>query len=163
MTYDDLLKDFGEKLGGGVDLTPDDAGAVGLDIDGMALTIIGLEEVGQVVLSGVIGEPPPADRMERLYKAMLEANHNFAGTAGATMSINPGDGKVSLCKALPLALTDGESFFPEVERFVNTLETWRKIIEDFRGAELETSAEAKGDVPEAVSEMTGGFGGFMQV
>jgi len=160
MTYEELLKGFGEKLGGGVDLKPDTAGAVGLDIDGMPLTILGLEEIGQVVLSGVIGEPPPADRMERLYKAMLEANHNFTGTFGATLSINPDDGKVSLCKALPLALTDGDSFFAEVEHFVNTLETWSKLVADFRGAEL---GEGAADAPADEVTPPGGFGGFMQV
>jgi len=163
MSYDELLKAFGEKMGGSVDMTPDDAGAVALDVDGMALTILGLEEIGQVVLTGVIGEPPPEDRMERLYKAMLMANHNFAGTFGATLSVNPDDGKVSLCKTLPLALSDGESFFAEVEHFANTLETWIKLVADFRGAEIGDGAAG---APSNEAPGGGGFGdmgGFMQV
>jgi len=155
MTYDELLKTFGEKLGGSVELTPDESGAVVLDIDEMQLTILGLEDVGQVVLTGVIGEPPPEDRMEKLYRAMLEANHNFAGTFGATLSINPDDGKVSLCKAIPLAIADGDTFFADVEHFVNVLETWCKLVADFRGAtdESEKTEAAPMD----------GLGGFMQV
>lgn len=156
MNNQELLKGFGEKLGGKVELKPDDAGAVMLDVDGMTLTIFGLEEIGQVVLSGVIGEPPPEDRMEMLYRAMLVANHNFTGTFGATLSINPDDGKVSLCKALPLALADAEGFFAEVEHFVDTLETWCKLVADFR---------ATPDAPEPEPETAplGGPGGFMQV
>jgi len=163
MTYDELLKAFGAKMGEGVELKPDDAGTVALDVDGMAVTILGLEELGLVVLSGVVGEPPPADRMERLYKAMLVANHNFAGTFGATLSINPDDGKVSLCKALPLALADGDSFFTDVERFINTLETWVKLVADFRGADL--GGDAAGAPADAAMPPGGfgGMGGFMQV
>lgn len=162
MTYDELLKSFGEKLGGGLVFEPDEAGAVTLSVDGMPVTILGLEEVGQVVLTGVVGETPPEDRMERLYKALLQANHNFAATAGATMSVDPADDRISLCKALPLALADAESFFAEVERFVNTLETWRKIVSDFRGQEIEPGGD-----PEA-SAMAGEpdfprADGFMQV
>jgi len=158
MTYGELLAAFGEKLGGGVELTPDDAGAVVLDVDEMQLTILGLEDVGQVVLTGVVGEPPPEDRIENLYRAILEANHNFGGTFGATLSINPDDGNVSLCKALPLALADGDSFFADVEHFINVLETWKKLVEDFRGAEMEDPDHAAGRrFPED------GHDGFMQV
>jgi len=163
MEYRELIDQFAEKLGGDVEITPDEDGTVMLEVDGMPLTIMGMEEVGQAALVGVVGEPPPADKMERLYKAILEANHNFAGTGGATFSINPDTGDVSLCRLIPLALADADGFFTETERFVNTLETWRKIVEDFRGAEVETSVEAKNDVPEAASEMANGIGGFMQV
>lgn len=155
MTYDELLKAFGEKLGGGVKLTPDASGAVVLDVDEMQVTILGLEEVGQVVLSGVVGEPPPEEKMERLYRAILEANHNFSGTFGATLSINPEDGNVSLCRSLPLAVTDGDSFFAAAENFINTLETWRRLVSDFRAAADEPD---KAEMPPV-----DGFGGFMQV
>lgn len=154
MSYEELIKAFAEKLGGAVDLSPDADGTVMLDVDGLELTIMGMEEIGQVALIGIIGVPPPEEKMERLYRAMLEANHNFAGTSGATLSINPDTGKVSLCKILPLALADGDGFFKEIERFVNTLETWHKLVEDFRGVVDEPAA--------APSEMTFG-GGFMQV
>jgi len=175
MRFDELLKAFGEKLGGNMELTPDESGAVALDIDGMPLTILGLEEVGRVALVGVIGEPPPEEKMERLYRAMLEANHNFAGTAGATLSINPDTGKVSLCRMLPLELMDGEKFFSETEHFVNTLEMWRKLVEDFRGADLSAPrgegasgmVAAGADTADA-AEPAGSFGmgdagGFMRV
>lgn len=158
MQYDELLKAFSAKLGG-MELKPDDSACVVLDVDGMPLTIMGLDELRHVALTGVIGEPPPAEKMERLYRALLIANHNFAGTNGATISINPETGKVSLCRLISLELTDADAFFADVEQFVNTLETWRKLVNDFRGAELE---------PEVGSEVTEqgldrGLAGFMQV
>jgi len=82
MSYEELIKAFAEKLGGAVDLSPDADGTVMLDVDGLELTIMGMEEIGQVALIGIIGVPPPEEKMERLYRAMLEANHNFAGTSG---------------------------------------------------------------------------------
>lgn len=161
MTYDELLKAFSEKLGGGVDLTPDESGAVVLDVDEMQVSIMGLEEVGQVVLTGVVGEPPPEDHLERLYKSILEANHNFVGTFGATLSIDPENGNVGLCKSIPLSLADGDSFFTDVEHFINVLETWRRLVEDFRAIADAPSDTPSGDTPSAGG--LDGLGGFMQV
>jgi len=144
MSYTELLQGLSARLGGEIDFTPDDAGAVTLSVDDMSLTILGLEEVGQVVLSGIVGEPPPEDRLVGLYKALLEANHNFACTAGATLALDPQTGKVSLCKVLPLALLDGESFFQEIERFINVLETWCELVRNYRDA---TTAAPVADEP----------------
>jgi len=164
MQYNELLKVFGEKLGGGMDLTPDAAGAVMLDVDGMPLTILNLEEVDLVALVGVVGEPPPEERMERLYRVLLEANHNFAGTAGSTLSINQETGKVSLCRVLPLALTDGDTFFGEVERFVNMLETWRKLVADYRAADSSPETPPSPSAEPRETDLGTGFGsGFMRV
>lgn len=164
MSYDDLIKAFGEKLGGGIELKPDETGTVMLDVDGMPLSILGLEDIGLVVLSGIIGEPPPADGKERLYEAILKANYNFMGTSGATMSINPDSGEVSLCKALPLDLTDGDKFFAETEGFLNVLESWRKIVSDFRGSIDEPAHKAEDAGGTGAAADFGGFGnGFMQV
>lgn len=159
MSYDDLIKVFGEKLGGGIELAPDKSGMVMLDVDGMPLTILGLEDIGLVVLSGVIGEPPPEDGKERLYEAILKANYNFQGNSGATLSINPDNGEISLCKALPLELTDGDRFFAEAEEFLNVLESWRTIVNDFRGSVNEPQTP-NGELP---ASLGGLGGGFMQV
>jgi len=129
---------------------------VSLDVDEMQLTILGLEETGLVVLTGQVGEPPPEERIERLYRALLEANHNFAGTFGATLSIDPVSGVISLCRAIPLALADGDSFFSDVEHFVNVLETWKRLVEDFRAAADEPDETV-------LSPASGGMGGFLQV
>ena len=159
MTFNELLNDLGERLGGQIDLTPDESNTVNLNIDAMSVAILGLEEIDGVVLTGVVGEPPPADKMENLYRAILMANHNFAGTNGATFSINPETKEVSICRMLPLSMTDGEKFFAEMEKFINTMELWKKIISDFRGAEINAQGE---EVAEA-NEPTAGYSNFMQV
>jgi len=165
MQYDKLLKAFGEKLGG-VELRPDDNGCVVLDADGMPLTIMNLDEVRQVALTGEVGEPPPAEKLERLYRALLIANHNLGGTRGATLSINPETGKVSLCRLISLELTDADSLFAEVENFVNVLGTWRTLVSDFRGAELEQEGGLKmkaDDANSSLSRMGGIMSGFLRV
>ena len=54
------------------------------------------------------------------------------GTAGATFSIDPETGNISLCKALVPAILNNDAFFQELESFIDTLHTWADIIADFR-------------------------------
>jgi len=159
MEYRELLNVLAERIGGGSQLTPDDSGAVVIGIDDMTLTILGIDEIDAVALSAPISEPPPEDKIERLYRAALLANFNFQGTSGATISINPETNELSLCRVLPLAILDGDSFAHAIEAFVNTLETWRKLVADFRG-----SVDA-GESPDASSDAMPDFspGGFLQV
>jgi len=159
MEYHELLQALAERIGGGAELTPDASGAVMLNIDDMEVTILGLDEVRAVAFAAPIAEPPPEDRLERLYQAALQANYNFQGTSGATLSINPETNELSLCRLMPVAVLDGDSFVQELERFVNTLETWRKLISDYRAS----TDDGKPDG--ADQEVVAGFGatGFMQV
>lgn len=165
MEYKELLADFGAKVGGGMDLVPDASGMVNLSVDDMSFSILGLEEVGQVVLSGEVGEVPPVEHQERLYRALLIANSNLAGTNGATLALDPDGGQVRLCRLLPLALLDVESFSSEVENFLNTLEFWHRIVTDFRGEvqnEGATSSETAADLEKDFPSL-GGLNGFVQV
>ena len=143
MTFDELIRDFGGKIG--VELTPTD-GAVALAVDDMSVLIQELPELDAVVLLGEIGEPPP-EGLERLLTAMLDANHLFAGTGGGTLSRDPGSGKFHLCRWEPLALADAGSFAAVMEKFVNVLETWRKLVADYRPDEAVASSGADLDVP----------------
>jgi len=133
MEFNELLKGLEAKLGGTVELTPDESGTVMLEIDEMPVSIMSLDELGLVVLLGIVGELPPEEKIERLYRALLEANHHFAGTAGATLSVNPETNAVELCRPLEIQALDGERLFAELGRFVNTLEIWRKLVAEFRG------------------------------
>jgi len=162
MEYRELVKAFAEKLGEGASVSPDADGMVMLDVGGVPLMIMGIEEAGQVALYGIVAEPPPEERVERLYRMLLEANYDYSRTFGATLSINPESGNVSLRKILPLALADADGFFSEVARFVNAIEKWRGVVRDFRGAMIGAD-----DASEANSEggASPSFGnsGFMQV
>ena len=130
-------------------------GALSFEADGLGVTINRLPELDSITLTGDIGEPPP-ERLEGLYKTLLGANHLFGGTAGATISLDPDTDRIALCLALPLATLDGDKFYAEVERFVNTAETWAKVVADYRDAA--SAADESEAAPPAFSG-----NGFMQV
>ena len=150
MEASELIAGFGERIG--IELVFGADGGCAFDADGFVVTANYLPETNTVVLSGYIGEPPP-ERLEGLYKAVLAANHLFSGTGGATMSLDQDTGRIALCRALPLALMDVDSFYAEVERFVNTAEVWRKIVSDYR----EAAGEASGLEEESVQFSKRGF------
>lgn len=131
MEFEDLLSALSKHLGGAIELQPVD-GTVVLSVDDMRLSIIDAGDVVSFV--GVVGLPPPEDRLERLFKALLEANHLFAGTGGATFSIDSATGEITLCRAIPYAVLTAESFCEALTLFVNTLESWIRLVADFRAA-----------------------------
>ena len=152
MEASEIIKSFCAKVGIGFE--PDADGTVNLEVDGATVTINDLREISAVALVGDLGEPPP-ERLEDLYKTMLEANHLFGGTAGATISRDPKTGRFSLCRVLPCVAIDEDSFYAEVERFVSTLEAWTRIVRDFRDAPPADNS------PAAMS--VGGASGFIAV
>ena len=135
----ELIQSLGSRLN--IELGFDENGTCGFEADGMVVTIFNLPEINAVVLNGDIGEPPP-EKLETLYASMLEANHCFQGTAGATLSRSPETGKIGLFKALSPVLLDGETFAAEVERFVNVLELWTKIVKNYREQSSDTEINA---------------------
>ena len=127
----ELITALGSNLG--IELKLDADGACSFGADDMIITINHLEQLDALVLSGDLGEPPP-ERLEALYKAMLGANHLFAGTGGATLSRDPETGHFAICRALPCVTLDADSFYAQVERFVSTVEAWTKLVANFRAA-----------------------------
>ena len=87
---------------------------------------------------------------------MLEANHLFAGTAGATISRDHETGRFHLCRQEPLAILDADSLAALVESFVNTLEIWRKAIASYRPV-AKSAAEGTDEAPQF------GVTGFVRV
>ena len=153
MDAKELIADIAKRIG----LEYDGGDTFSFEADGLVVAISSLPELDAVVLTGDVGEPPP-ERLEGLYKTLLGANHLFGGTAGATISLDPDNGRIALCRTLPLATLDGEKFYAEVERFVNTAETWAKVVSDYRGAAAEAPDEGAAEERPAF-----GAGGFMQV
>ena len=92
---------------------------------------IEMPDSDRLAVHGEIGDPPP-EGLEQLLSAMLEANHLFAGTAGATISRDHETGRFHLCQHEPLAILDADSLAALVESFVNTLGIWRKAIVSYR-------------------------------
>ena len=128
MTFEELISGLGSRIG--VELTSDDGSCV-INADDMVVTLMSLPDSDRLAVHGEIGDPPP-EGLEQLLSAMLEANHLFAGTAGATISRDHETGRFHLCRHEPLATMDADSLAALVESFVNTLEIWRKAIASYR-------------------------------
>lgn len=154
MNGKELMADLARRL----NIEVPEGDSLSFEADDLAVTVNYIVEIDALVLVGDVGEPPP-ERLEGLYKAILSANHLFAGTGGATLALDGDSGRVTLCRTLPLALLDADSLYADVERFVNTAETWRKIVVDYRGA-AETASSLGA---EALDSPSFPGGGFMQV
>ena len=132
MELDALVKDLESRLGVTIEMSPE--GSFGLEVDGMPMAVRPVEDGRAVSFFAVIGQPPP-ERLESLYAILLKANHLFAGTAGATLSLDPATNDVALYRVLELGLLDADTFYSELERFVNSLDSWRTIVTEFRASE----------------------------
>ena len=145
MEGSESIKLFCEKTGIGFE--PDADGSLAFEADGLRVTISELHELDAIALVGDLGEPPP-ERLEGLYKALLGANYMFGGTMGSTIALNPDDGRITLCRAMPTSALDVDQLCSQLEHFLNTAETWRKIVSDYRESD-ETAAggDAAGAAP----------------
>ncbi len=152
METTELLKDLGDRLGVPLELDAD--GVCAFEADGLLVSIHDLPELGAIALLGDLGDPPP-ERLEGLYAAMLEANHLFRDTGGATLSRNPDNNRLALCRVLSRATLSPDGFYDAVERFVSAAQVWAKVVHDYRAA-------PDGEVP-VVSIPAFGPGSFLQV
>ena len=131
METTELIKDLGERLGVPLELDAD--GVCAFEADGLAISLHDLPELSAITVLGDLGTPPP-ERLEGLYAAMLEANHLFRDTGGATLSRDPETGHLVLCRAIPRAMLSPDGFYDAIERFVSTAQVWTNIIRDYRDA-----------------------------
>ena len=143
MDYKELISAFGEKHG--IDGLASDEGTTSLDIDGMTVEIFHNEEDASIFLCSVVGEPP-AEGQERFSALLLQANFLFKGTDGATLSQNPDTKEYALVRVLSLSLLDLDSFSSALEKFVNGIESWRKLLADFRPI-VEDAASSPQEIP----------------
>lgn len=160
MELSELLSALGQHIG--LDLTLDEAGSCALSIDEMNVMIQDVSEAYAVGFWGKIGAPPP-QWQKQLYEMMLDANHLFRATAGATISRDPESGDFYLCRLLDVRCLDVENFISALEKFVNTLEAWQKVLADYRpvAEALETSSAESGGASEPPQSMMGA--GFIQI
>ena len=109
--------------------------------------VFGVVEDGSGRDAWIFGEipAPSPDREDSFRKAVLEANFFMRGTCGAVFSINPESGAYTLMRFLPLDTATLKEFLAFVEKFVNTLATWKKISD-------ETQDAAEADAPQGPSE-----------
>lgn len=158
MDFKDLMSGFGAKVGI-PDLAPDSENTCRIDIDGMSVSFMQHQESDMVVTWAEVSEPPP-EGVTILYRVLMESMFMGQGTGGSTFSIEPESKKIFLHRLDPLALMDLDSFCTMLEKFVNVLEQWRKLIADFRPV-AEEIGKSSGEA--APGPLDGGMGGFMQV
>jgi hypothetical protein len=156
MTYEQLTEALAAKLG--IEGLVQEDGVCSIEIDGMIVSLVHVEDADSLVLHGIVGDPPP-EAEGRFGAMLLQANNLFRDTLGATLSQDPGSKAYALQRQYPLAMLDADSLAAGLETFTNTLERWREVLADFRPVEAQASLAAE-------SAETPGFfgnGGFISV
>ena len=125
----EIIKAFGKKLG--MELELDNANSCSFQADDIIVSITALPEIDQIAISGDLGTPP-AEKLEHLYKIMLEANYAYSSTFGATLSLNAETEHFELFKVLQCRNLDEEAFYKEMETFISVCETWHKVVRNYR-------------------------------
>ena len=149
MEFGKFIQQFAEKVGVAVPEIVDDA--VAFDADGMPFFLMRVANEGEseyLVIAADLGEPPP-ERLEKLYQALLDAGHNFAGAGGGVLARNPGDGHIWLQSREPFASMDVETAIAKVKSLGDAAVKWRDIIRKYReGASIpEPEAAATYEAP----------------
>ena len=130
----ELINAFCERLG--IQSEANAEGVYAFEVDALEFAVHDLSEQRRVALVGDLGLIPEK-HPEGLFRLMLEAQHCFRETEGAIFSIDGERDRLTLNRLLFSAELDNETFFNEVERFVNQLEAWTRIIRDYNGQKVE--------------------------
>ena len=142
MTFGELIDVLGKRLGVEIE---DAGGAAALEIDGEAVV---LQDAGELLLvRAEVGEIP-ADGREGILASAMEANFLYQGTGGGSFALNPADGHLHLQRYDWLERLDVDAAVSMLQRFSDTISSWRKILTDiqFASADPETgSAGGRGD------------------
>ena len=77
----------------------------------------------------------------------MEANWLYEGSGGGTLAVNPADGCLNLEKYTWFDRLDPEDALSMIERFVATVETWRKILSDYHRAPPASEPDKIPDLP----------------
>lgn len=160
MELKEIIAEFAAEVGL-ADIAPDEDGAYNLLIDEMQVSFRETPEGGPAYFFATVGDLPPAAG-EVFYRMMLEAMYLGKGTGGASLSIDGERGLVCLHRIVSLEGLDLDGFKKALEVFVNTLETWRKTIADYREL-APVLADAAKDAADESRQLGMGLDGVMQV
>jgi hypothetical protein len=143
VTFGELIDVLGKRLGVEIE---DAGGAAALEVDGE--TVI-LQDAGELLLvRAEVGEIP-ADGREGILASAMEANFLYQGTGGATLAVNPADGRLHLQKYNWMERLDAESALAAIGNMANIAAAWRRVLADYRSSSWrpETSAPPIGSEP----------------
>lgn len=147
MEFRELIAGLAQKVGIKDKIEFDDEERCLINFDGMDVIIQGVDAIRTVAIVAPVGEPPP-EHLEMLYRMLLEANHIFEGTGGATFSVNPEGGYVYLCQQIDTRSLNLDEFAKILERFLNVLATWRTLVNEYRARPEKVPAVAS-ETPES--------------
>ena len=153
------LKEVADGLAakfGIADLAVED-GEVALEIDGMPIMLADGKGTA-IVITGFVGDPP-AEGSEAFANMMLDGTIGLMDEKAAALARNPETGAFVLVERVALDGLTLDAFCEGLTGFVNTLETWRGLLEDFRPA----AKAAKTFTDQQPAERDLAMGGFMQV
>lgn len=121
MTWDELKASLNRESG--------DA-PVTFESEGILFSVTQIDADGQVLLSARLA--PVSDELskEAVLRGMLEANHLFAGTGGASLSVDPETLQASIQQSVWIDLLDFESFMIRLEAFVSIAAEWKQKVAD---------------------------------
>lgn len=148
MEFDKLIADFAARHG--VDGLSTEDGVVGLDIDGISVTIV--SGADDLTISAEIGEPP-VEEAAVFAHLLLEVNLN----SEAIFAKAPDGGPYILVRRLALPFLDADAFDVALEALVNETDNWRSVLADFRPVSKTAADQAEASIPSFDST------GFMQV
>ena len=147
----ELINAFCERLG--IKSEANAEGVYAFEVDALEFAVHDLSEQRRVALVGDLGLIPEK-HPEGLFRLMLEAQHCFRETEGAVFSIDRERDRLTLNRLLSSPELDDETFFNEVERFVNQLEAWAHIIRDYNGqTERDKGRQDEIEAPESAFDI----------
>ncbi len=93
----------------------------------IGLAFEGDEHEGDLVYFADLGTPP--DHLgTQVHRTLLEANHFWAGTGGATLSLQPETGAVVCCGRTPLGPLDAQGVAALLQVFHELAMFWRSFV-----------------------------------
>ena len=141
MELKELMKTFAAAAGLGEPVT-DDAGGYTLVIGDMTGSFQERTETQELMTVSRVGELPD-EGAKHVYRLLMEAMFRDNGSGGAIFSLEPGSKRIWVHRRDSLATMDDEGFRSMLERFVNGMEEWRRLVGGL--SELAPKlAEAKG-------------------
>lgn len=126
MTFGHLIEKLGERLG--IELE-DAGGAVAVEVDG---EVVVLQDAGELLLlRAEVGEVQAGAKASILASAM-EANFLYQGTGGATLAVNPADGRLHIHKYNWMERLDADAVLDAIDKLSDVAAAWRRILADSR-------------------------------
>ena len=146
MTFNELVAALSKEVGSEIE-TDGDTCAVRTGTDeSLSVTILiqGFDERGALLMTADLGQPPP-ERLELLYRTILEANDLFRDTCGATLSVNPATGNVRLQRFDLYDVLAEVGPLKALRLFASVAVEWSKLVRDYRDAPHEEEENSSQD------------------